>query len=926
MKRKTILSGGRRLTLAACTLLIGTSVMQSCKDDDVLTGQPSWLGNSIYERLQEEGNYSVTMRLIDDLDLREVLGHTGSKTLFAADDEAYAEWFKTNTWGVRDYSQLTPAQKRMLLNNSMINNAYLIELMSNVSGTPPVEGMAMRRETASSIYDSVYVMPASEMPGTEAWKKFKSRGKSIPILKDATSAPMIHFLPAYMNFNKITAEDLTLLTNGQANSINEAWVNGKKVVQRDITCKNGYIQKVSGVIESSPNMAEIIRQQPNTKLWSHLIDRFSAPYFNKAATTEYNRIYNNEDSVYTLRYFSSRSAGGSDNSVLPDGTTQAKAQLSFDPGWNHYMYANTMGYDLHYDAGAMIVPTDDALNEWWNGQGVDLQDEYKTWDSIPDATLAKLINVNMLPTFSETVPSKFGSVLNDAKEVMGIEKENIVSCFMGCNGVVYVVNKVFSPAEYASVAYPALAHESTMNVVYWGFNAANNLTQSEIDKEHAAIRLNFLPYLLSMDSRYALILPDNTAMLQYIDPSTIGRVDNATGMEKPDVIEFKYDPTKSPGDRVQGSRYECLVDADGNITTGRQKQAQMGSKVVCTMFEDMINQFIIVLPDNTKQLEDYLDQGYYLFKTKGGTLTHVKRDADGHVSFMGGWQMEHNNKQLTSYKEFTKTNGRSYMVNTQMPLAAQKSVYMTLKEHEEYNGFLRLLENDYCDLLAVQLNKKYNAANKDGGNKNLSLLDNYNYTVFVPSTASITQLQQQKLLPEWDELTETYTDGKTHDYASVLDSICQAEQWYRADETDANKKAIQTKVKACLTNIIGSFIRYHVMDHSVAIGMCPEPNSQGNTYESMKRNLETGRFYGLEANFDQNSLTVKDVMGNTRTVAKTEGLYNNICREYWFEGAGNVARLYMGSSAVAHLIDQPLFYEQMKPWREVVSEYLNNNK
>ena len=933
MKRKTIFIGGRRVAIAACTLLIGTGVLQSCKDDDVLTGQPSWLGNSIYERLQEEGNYTTTLRLIDDLELREVLGHTGSKTIFAADDDAYAEWFKNNSWGVSDYSQLSDAQKRMLLNNSMINNAYLIELMSNVSGTPPVEGMAMRRETASSIYDSVYVMHPSEMPNTQAWQSFKSRGKSIPVFKDATSAPMIHFLPAYMTFNKITAEDLSLLTNGQATSVNEAWVNGKKVVQRDITCKNGYIQKVSGVIESSPNMAEIIRQHPNTKMWSHLIDRFSAPYYNDAGTREYNRIYNNEDSVYTLRYFSKRSTGGTDLSMLPDGTTQAKAQLSFDPGWNHYMYQNTMGYDLHYDAGAMIVPTDEALQAWWDGQGRDLQDEYKEWDSIPDATVAKLINVNMLPTFSETVPSKFDHVLNDAKEVMGITKEDIVSCHMGCNGVVYVVDKVFSPAEYASVAYPALAHESTMNVVYWGINAASTLTTREVASEHPALHLNFLPYLLSMDSRYALILPNNDAMKLYLDPATIG---NTSGdQESPDLIEFRYDPSRSPGDRVQATRFASTVDADGNITKGIQKQAQLTSKVVCTMFEDMVNQLIIVLPDNTKQLEDYLDQGYSLFKTKSGVLTKVTRDHDGHISFQGGWQLEHNGKKLTSYKEFTKSNGRSYMVGAQMPLAATKSVYATLREHEEYNGFLRLLENDYCDLLAVQLNNKYNAANRNGGNKNLRLLDNYNYTIFVPSTQAIEQLQQQQILPQWDELSETFTDkgrhqytdaqGALQDYASVLDSICIAEKWYAADAADSEKGAVRTKVKACLTDLIGSFVRYHVMDRSIAVGMCPEPGQQGNTFESMKRNPDTGRFYGIEAVYDQNSISIKDVMGDDISVNTTEGLYNNICREYWFEGTGNLARLYMGSSAVLHLVDQPLRYEQMKPWRQVVTTYLENN-
>ena len=64
--------------------------MQSCKDDDlILTGQPSWLGNSIYERLQDEGNYKYTLRLIDDLGEKDVLSHTGSRTLFVAADSAY---------------------------------------------------------------------------------------------------------------------------------------------------------------------------------------------------------------------------------------------------------------------------------------------------------------------------------------------------------------------------------------------------------------------------------------------------------------------------------------------------------------------------------------------------------------------------------------------------------------------------------------------------------------------------------------------------------------------------------------------------------------------------------------------------------------------------------------------------------------------
>ncbi len=877
MKHRLIARQGRTVAVTACCLLMGTWTVQSCKDDYTLTGQPSWLGNSIYERLQEDGNYTTLLRLVDDLEQTEVLSHTGSKTLFAANDSAFQAWFGNNPWGVKEYSKLSKAQKKMLLNNTMINNAYLIELLSNVSGTPPLEGMCMRRETATTIYDSVEIMSPAKMPQTAAWQRFRERDKSIPILKDATTAPMIHFLPKFMQYYNITSEDLAVLTNHQATSAKEAWVNSRKVLDRDITCKNGYVQKIDGVIEPMTNMAEVLRQHPDLSMWSKLIDRFSAPYFNATATREYNRLYSNEDSVYTMRYFSKRSAGGTSLSEDPDGETVA-ALLTFDPGWNQYMYSNTMGYDLHYDAGAMIAPTNAALEAWWNNEGKDLQMEYGTWENVPDKTLAKLLNVNMLPTFTEAVPSKFDKVLNDAKEKLGIEAKNVDSCFMACNGVVYMVNKVFSPAEYASVAYPALAHESTMNVIYWAID-----------------QLNFLPFLLSMDSRYSLLLPTNEALLWYLDPATYGGIDRLSGMEAPSALEFYFDATQSADKRVQARRFNTTVDADGKITKGVRSQNVVDRDVIDDRLKRLMDDLIIV-----GDVED----GHEYYKTKGGTLIRVSHTTDGRIAFSGGWQSEHNDRAIPveNNEIYTKENGKSYQLNNEIPMGAQNSIYLTLKGNEAFSEFLNLIDHDGSNLLATKLNNTYNAGLSAQGSKNLTLLDNYNYTVYVPTNESIRDLIDRGLLPTWDDYEAMENEGFADEAA--VDSAQQI-----------------------IKNIIVSFIRYHVQDHSVAIGMAPELYDKDedtgvktpvyvNVYESMKRNPLTGRFYGIESDNSNGQLTVKDVMGHERHVVKQNGLYNNLCREYWFNGTGNTAKIFMASDAVVHQINEPLFYEEMTPWRD----------
>ena len=877
MKLRSIARQGRAVAVVTCCLLMGSWTVQSCKDEYTLTGQPSWLGNSIYERLQEDGNYTTLLRLVDDLEQTEVLSHSGSKTLFAANDSAFQAWFGNNKWGVKNYSQLSTAKKKMLLNNTMINNPYLIELLSNVSGTPPLEGMCMRRETATTIYDSVEIISPDKMPATAVWQRFRDQRKSIPILKDATTPPMIHFLPKFMEYYNINSEDLAVLTNHQATSANEAWVNSRKVLERDITCKNGYIQRIDGVIEPMTNMAEVLRQHPQLSKWSELIDRFSAPYYNATATSEYNRLFNNEDSVYTMRYFSKRSAGGTALSENPDGEAVA-ALLTFDPGWNQYMYSNTMGYDLHYDAGAMIAPTNEALETWWNNEGKDLQMEYGSWENVPNATLAKLLNVNMLPTFTEAVPSKFERVLNDAKESLGIETRHIDSCFMACNGVVYMVNKVFSPAEYASVAYPALAHQSTMNVIYWAID-----------------QLNFLPYLLSMDSRYSLLLPTNEALQWYLDPATYGGIDRLSGMEAPSALEFYYDASKPTTERVQARRFNTTVDTDGNITKGVRTQASVDRSVIDDRLKRLMDDLIIV-----GDVED----GHEYYKTKGGSLIRVSHTTDGKIAFSGGWQKEHNAKSLPveNNEIYPKDNGKSYQLNNEVPMGTQKSIYLTLTGNEAFSEFLALIDNDGANLLGTKLNNEYNAGLTAQGSKNLTLLDNYNYTIYVPTNESIRDLIDRGLLPTWDDYEAMENEGFADEAA--VDSAQQI-----------------------IKNIIVNFIRYHVQDHSVAINMAPElyeedqetgvkTPSYVNIFESMKRNYDTGRFYGLESDNSNGQLTVKDVMGNVRHVTKKDGLYNNICREYWFNGSGNTARIFMASDAVVHQIDAPLFYEEMTPWRE----------
>ena len=103
----------RRTCTGFCLAMI-CGGFTACKDDYDLDDEgnyPSWLGSSIYEALKDPsslessgqsvltGTFNNYVRLIDDLGEAETLGKTGSKTIFPANDDAFARFFANNTWG-----------------------------------------------------------------------------------------------------------------------------------------------------------------------------------------------------------------------------------------------------------------------------------------------------------------------------------------------------------------------------------------------------------------------------------------------------------------------------------------------------------------------------------------------------------------------------------------------------------------------------------------------------------------------------------------------------------------------------------------------------------------------------------------------------------------------------------------------------------
>ena len=816
----------------------------ACDKYDLDETTPEGWGASIYSYLKEDGHFNNTVRLIDDLDLKEVLAKTGSKTMFVADDEAFDRFYANNAWGVKNYDQLSLSQKKMLLLGAMINSSYQINSLSSIEG--PVKGQCMRRLSSQTIFDTVSVVNVQDLPNmtpearvhNNTWAKFDGRDKVV-LMRDMTITPMIHFIEEQMVNNKITNDDYNFLYNYTTDrQPGDASVNGKQIVKQNIKCSNGFIHQVEDVVTPLQNMAELIASKPNVSLFNSLLERFCAPYYVGDATVDqYNYLFNqNVDSIFQKRFFSEKSQDGR-SLMVDDDNIAVKSYLKFDPEWNQY-YAGlaipSANAALEKNMAVMMVPSNEALQNYWDNEaGKVLKDQYGSWENVPNDVVVELINNNMLSSFLESVPSKFTSILNDANDPMGVDKADIDSVWLGCNGAVYLTNKVYSPTSFVSVLYPAIVNE-TMKVMRWA-----------VEKNQYNVYLN------SLNSRFSFFIPLNNAMLEYVDPASYGK-------NKTQLYRFHYDPTLTNPVWASVYEYDMETKEIGDSVREERDEYQLKSKL-----KDILDNHIVI---------GNVEDGNTYYKTKAGTeikVENVAQGADG-MTVAGSLQLDGSYSAPLRvsyiYDQTAMGNGKCYILDSEPIMTTRNSVIDVLAEHEEMSEFLNLVLGS--SLVETIHDEKYACTST-----NISCFNTYHYTIYVPTNETILKLQKEGKLPTWEQVAEWGEGTPQH----TADSLA-----------------------------IENFIKCHIQDNALFIGAEPQEEDGYETAYIGESGKFDRVFTTLTKDDIIIKKTQTDT--NPVKVLKKAGLYNLMAREYQLNGtdAKTANSVYTTSSAVIHLIDGSL--------------------
>lgn len=800
----------------------------ACSDrfDYMEDHMPEWLNSNIYDYLSGRGDCNYYIRLIDDCGYTDAMKVSGSNTLFFSNDASFERFFQENGMGYRRYEDLPYSFKMMLLKVGTIPYSQLLERLS-LSDRGQI---TFRRTTDFEVEDTIPVVAADKLPDSRFFAYHRAEGKSIKLLSDATKWTLVQFFPDVMAGKRITDDDFSFVT-GIPREAEDASLFANKIVRKDIVCQNGYLHELADVLVPPENMAAYIRTHSEVSRFNSLMDRFACPVFYKRDE--------NGDSIFQIRYFNQSPA----YSFTEFKETNAPGLLYFDPGWNMYQprggNTNQPGYET--DMGCMFVPTNEAMDRFLSadGEGFDFFEAFGTWDNVPDNIAADIVANHQKYSFLSSLPSRFDDIKDEAGYEMEVSKENIVDKFVGRNGVVYVTNKVFTPLDYRTVMGPAK------------IDASNSIfNQAMADAQ-------FVYYLRSLKSTYQFFITPDEYMKGYVDP--VAKSYASTNYQcKLDFNLTAQNTVAATATRTSDG--ETIMDngfpLGSNGVVGN-------SGILKNRLEDILNCHTLVTASN----EDFAAAraaGQEYFVTKG--YAPIRITADNKISGAG------NEVPLTVTKVYNKENGNAYLIDGILQNTTT-SIYDVLSTREEFKEFY-----DMCALLGIFVNNPTTSTVAPG--RKVRFLNQYHYTVYVPTNEAIREAQEKGLIPTVEQIEN---EGDL----SVRDS---------------------------LEKVLERFVRYHFQDNSVFV---KGEQVDDTPYLTSTINEETNKFYPVYVTNRGGSVTLSSeadhAAGKVTAHVLTDGnAYNLMTRDLILNNGDKekATAIEAYTYAVIHQIDKVLMFDR----------------
>ena len=426
---------------------VGIFGMTSCEDHQERFQTPPWLGGSSIETLEERGNYTTFLALMEKANYTEPISKQ-LFTLFVPDDAAFAEYFKSA--GINSVNDLTKDEAVQLFTLHVLRNPRSRFQLIYEWAWSELQGP--KGEYASLFHRKV--SPSTSTPYSEVVKYYPldKVGQELLIYTGVKNIPLFTEEFFYDFGGASDGSDYLYMYPGSTwkkgyteNLKGMNWHNAQVIPnpeipdELEVRTASGFIYFLDRVVPPMPSIEEYLRAHPEKYgVYYDMLQRFAL--YTGQKVDEQNRIQFRKtyDQVFDL----AEERGPSINTAVPPQNM-----------WS------------------AILPPNDVFQNYLDNTVLKY---YPSLDSVPRVTLYYILQTQLSQRmvlyshFDKTYYNAFGDAMN-------ISKSDIVSGYMTSNGPIYESKKVLEPNVFTCVP-GILFIDRNYSTLLYALNEANMLS------------------------------------------------------------------------------------------------------------------------------------------------------------------------------------------------------------------------------------------------------------------------------------------------------------------------------------------------------------------------------------------------------------------------------------------------------------------
>lgn len=422
-----------------CSVLCLAVFWSSCQDNLEYYDTPDSLKGSIYETLQERGNYSIFLKGVDMAGYAPILQGKGVYTVMAPNDEAFTAYLK-NERGVNSIEELSSEELQKLIGFHILYYSFDKNKLVNFR---PNEGDGATDDQL--------------MVNAGLYYKFRTKSQDAPtieVVNDTTGLEgsvyhLERFLPVF-SYRMFQTKLIDAKYNYEYFYPNSQWtgadgfnVSNASVNEYSIVTSTGYVYLINQVLEPLETIYTELDKNGNYNRFLSFYDEYSYYAKDEALTLDYG----NGNDLYQHYHMAPMASIASEWPVTDYTQIASLSSVSY----------------------SIFAPTDEAFDdfyvEYFGAEGTGYPAEV-TWDSIKPSVIQDIL-LNSVYASSIVFPEeiKRGDIKNTSGmiidfDVDAVPVENRKVCV---NGVLYGCDVLTPPAQYSAVTGPAYQYKKFNN-------------------------------------------------------------------------------------------------------------------------------------------------------------------------------------------------------------------------------------------------------------------------------------------------------------------------------------------------------------------------------------------------------------------------------------------------------------------------------